>query len=113
MTSDTAPSTYVEVDVHTPTQPESGIEPVFDSIADALHATPHIGDADLAVNLATEVLTFCVTLPGALDPERALRECLGIARRAIHSAGLDATLWEVIRATVEPTGSHKPMLLTA
>lgn len=70
-------------------------------------------DADLAANAGTPVLTFCLTFSGAVEPESALGASLEIARKALGSAGLDTAAWEVVRASVEPTGNHTPLLQTA
>ena len=113
MTSTHAPSTYVEVDVRWPARHDASLDEAFDAVADALHAMTLAPDADLAANAATHVLTFYLTFPGVADPESALGASLGIAREAIRGAGLDATTWEVVRASVEPTGNHTPLLQTA
>lgn len=113
MTREHAPSTYVEVDVRSPAHPGASLDGAFDAVADALHSMTLTPDADLAANAGTHVLTFCLTFSGAVEPESALGASLGIAREAIRGAGLDAAAWEVVRASVEPTGKHTPLLQTA
>ena len=113
MTNAHAPSTYVEVDVRSPAHRDANLDAAFDAIADTLHAMTLAPDVDLAANAATRVLTFCLTFPGVAGPESALGASLGIAREAIQGAGLDAAAWEVVRASVEPTGNHTPLLQTA
>jgi hypothetical protein len=113
MTHTHAPSTYVEVDVRSPAHRGERLDAAFDAIADALHAMTLAPDADLAANAGTHVLTFCLTFSGAVEPESALGTSLQIAREAIGSAGVDAAAWEVVRASVEPTGNHVPLLQTA
>lgn len=113
MTRAHAPSTYVEVDVRSPAHPGANLDVAFDAVADALHSMALTPDADLATNAGTHVLTFCLTFSGAVEPESALGTSLQIAREAMHGAGLDAAAWEVVRASVEPTGHHTPLLQTA
>jgi hypothetical protein len=113
MTRTHAPSTYVEVDVRSPVHPDASLDDAFDAVADALHSMTLTPDADLAANAGTHVLTFCLTFSGAVEPDSALGASLEIAREAIGSAGLDATAWEVVRASVEPTGNHTPLPQTA
>ncbi len=113
MTRAHAPSTYVEVDVRSPARPGASLDAAFDAVADALHSMTLTPDADLAANAGTHVLTFCLTFSGVVEPESALGTSLQIAREAIHSAGLDPAAWEVVRASVEPTGNRTPLLQRA
>ncbi|MBN2176968.1 MAG: hypothetical protein JW722_04850 [Demequinaceae bacterium] len=105
-------STYVEIDIRTDEPGQLGLEASFDAIADTLNALPLAASADLAANLATKTLTLCITFERSLDPEGALRDALALARGALAHAGLDATAWDIARATVQSRGDQ-PHLVTA
>ena len=110
MTPLPAASTYVEVDVRAAAQSGASLDAAFEAVADALHSMTIAPDADLAADAGTRVLTFCLTFSGAMEPEVALGASLEIAREAMRGADLDAAAWEVVRASVEPTG-HRASLL--
>ncbi len=112
MSSDDAPSIYVEIDVHSTLASVMSFDATFGAIADQMPQHDGGPFADLAGDSAAQILTFCVTFDGAVTPDQALRDSLTIARDAIQASAVSIDgAWEFGRMTVVQTGDrlHLPV----
>ena|GEM_PF-3386500 len=100
-----APAIYVELTV----AGDKVTSKMFDLVAEALYNCEGVIDPDLEADFAAKTLTFHMGFAGPIEPDQALGKVLGIARTALHAAGLGTPGWENVR--IENADSKERQLI--